>query len=366
MAYTTIDDPSAYFNTLLYSGNAGTNALTNSANAGDFQPDWLWIKCRNSAVSHQVFDTSRQTSGESTLVIRPNSTDAESNVSGDGMTSIDSNGFTLNGNGAGGGMNESGKTYVAWQWKANGGTTASNTDGSITSTVQANTTAGFSIVTYTGTGSNATVGHGLGSAPTVLIVKNRSSAQNWMVGHKDLPSGFQSSVFLDLTAAKDTDVVYFNNTAPTSTVFSIGTNSKINNSGENIVVYAFAEKQGYSKFGSYTGTGGGSGLIDSGPFIYTGFKPAFYIFKKSDSADDWYLIDNKRDPFNISDLSLFPNLNNAESDGGGSYNGVDFLSNGIKIRNGNSSINASGVKYIYIAFAEFPFVSSEGVPVTAR
>ena len=354
MAYTTIDDPSAYFHTQLYTGDgASTNAITNDANAGDFQPDWIWIKRRDGADNHHVFDTSRGITKEL------NTNGAGSEGSGTNLVkSSDTDGFTLGDNG---GVNGSSETYVAWQWKANGGTTTTNDAsstgvGSLDSVYQANTTAGFSIITYTGTGSNATIAHGLGSAPTMLIVKNRSSAESWMVGHHKNSNGFQSSVFLDLTAAKDTDAVYFNNTAPTSTVISIGTNTKINHASENHVMYAFAEIQGYSKFGSYTGNGN----VD-GPFVYTGFSPAWVIVKRFDSGNNWHLHDNKRVPYNSNNKTLYPNLDNVEQ-----TEDFDMLSNGFKLRESGGGYNASGGTYIYMAFAESPFVSSEGVPTTAR
>jgi hypothetical protein len=354
MAYTTIDDPSAYFHTQLYTGDgASTNAITNDANAGDFQPDWIWIKRRDGADNHHVFDTSRGITKE----LNTNGTGAEG--SGTNLVkSSDTDGFTLGDNG---GVNGSSETYVAWQWKANGGTTTTNDAsstgvGSLDSVYQANTTAGFSIITYTGTGSNATIAHGLGSAPTMLIVKNRSSAESWMVGHHKNSNGFQSSVFLDLTAAKDTDAVYFNNTAPTSTVISIGTNTKINHASENHVMYAFAEIQGYSKFGSYTGNGN----VD-GPFVYTGFSPAWVMVKRFDSGNNWHLHDSKRVPYNSNNKTLYPNLDNVEQ-----TEDFDMLSNGFKLRESGGGYNASGGTYIYMAFAESPFVSSEGVPTTAR
>ena len=362
MAYTTIDDPSAYFNTLLYSGNAGTNALTNSANAGNFQPDWLWIKCRNSAVSHNAFDTSRQTSGESTLVIRPNSNDAESNVSGDGMTSIDSNGFTLNGGGSGGAVNESGKTYVAWQWAANGGTTASNSDGGISSTVQVNSTAGFSIILYTGSsdgGSTSTsIGHGLGDTPDWILYKRRSGGtRDWMIFHQSTGS---KGMILNSTSAGDTGSSIFGGNNPTSTTIPVGFATETNTNGESHIAYAFAQKQGYSKFGGYKGNGNADG-----PFVYTGFKPAWLMTKRTDSSDHWRIVDNKRETSNDGSMQgLKANADESESDSGS--RGLDFLSNGFKVRTTDPDSNANGGTYIYMAFAEHPFVSSKGVPVTAK
>jgi hypothetical protein len=349
MAYTTIDDPSAYFHTQLFTGTGSELSVTNDANAGDFKPDWIWIKQRNAATDHGVFDSTRGV----TKNLKTNKSDAES-TEVQSVKTFNTDGFTL---GTSGDYNGSSDTHVAWQWKANGGTTSSNSDGSITSTVQANTTAGFSIITYTGTGSNATIGHGLGSAPTMVIVKNRSSAEHWMVGHHKNSNGFQSSVFLNLTAGKDTDAVYFNNTAPTSTVISIGTNDKINHSSENHVMYAFAEKQGYSKFGSYTGNGNADG-----PFIYTGFAPAWVMVKNIASAIGWVIQDNTRSSTNPRNKRLFANITDAEA----TDTDFDFLSNGFKLRNSGNTPNKSGEVYIYMAFAEHPFVSSEGVPVTAR
>ena len=350
MAYTTIDDPSAHFQTALYTSGTGASiTVTNDGNS-DLQPDWLWIKVRNGTNNHNTFDTSRGIANR----LKPNTTDAEDGSSG---VSVNSDGFATGTNL--GDINNTGgaNNYVAWQWKANGGTTSSNSDGSITSTVQANTTAGFSIITYTGTGSNATIGHGLGSAPTMVIVKNRSSAEHWMVGHHKNSNGFQSSVFLNLTAGKDTDAVYFNNTAPTSTVISIGTNDKINHASENHVMYAFAEKQGYSKFGSYTGNANANG-----PFVYTGFAPAWVMVKNIASAIGWVIQDNTRSSTNPRNKRLFANITDAEA----TDTDFDFLSNGFKLRNSGNTPNKSGEVYIYMAFAEHPFVSSEGVPVTAR
>jgi hypothetical protein len=351
MAYTTIDDPSAYFQTTLYTGSgSSTQNVVNGGNS-DLQPDWVWVKNRTDARWNRLVDSSRGVSKN----LYSNEDDAEGTEAS--VTAFNSDGFSLGTDTGSDGWNENSDAHVAWQWKANGGTTSSNSDGSITSTVQANTTAGFSIITYTGTGSNATIGHGLGSAPTMVIVKNRSSAEHWMVGHHKNSNGFQSSVFLNLTAAKDTDAVYFNNTAPTSTVISIGTNTKINHASENHVMYAFAEKQGYSKFGSYTGNGS-----TDGAFIYTGFKPAWVILKRYSGVADWNIFDNKRPGYNETNARLRANDNTAEST---SDAGVDLLSNGFKCRLG-SEFNASSTTNIYMAFAESPFVSSKGVPTTAR
>ena len=365
MAYTTIDDPSEYFHTRLYSGNnSGSGlAVTNNANSGNFQPDWVWIKRRDSAGSSGLHDSNRG----STKRLKSDATDAEdtnSNI----LASFDSNGFTIGDNS--GNYNASG-TYVAWQWKANGGTTTTNNDGSITSTVQANTTAGFSILTYSANATaGATVGHGLGTTRAVVILKKRSGTGdgNWMVGHKAYVGNAAENVALDgnsyVVSADDQAGSTFYRTAFTSTVFTLGDGQagdwtgRTNRSGYTMVAYCFAEIKGYSKMGSYTGNGNADG-----PFIYTGFKPAWLLFKQTNaSGENWRIFDNKRSPFNQVDDHLFASSNSAEND----ETGCDFLSNGFKWKNSDTHQNGSGATYIYMAFAEHPFVSSKGVPVTAR
>jgi hypothetical protein len=353
MAYTTIDDPSAHFHTQLYSGTGSAQSITNDANAGDFQPDWVWVKKRTggTARNHTLTDSTRG----ATKGLFSSLNDAEA-TNAQGLTSFNSDGFSV---GTYNNFNESDGTYVAWQWKANGGTTSSNSDGSITSTVQANTTAGFSIVTYTGTGSNATVGHGLGATPKAYIVKNRTDAADWFVYHGSLGTPVNEYVQLNSTNAVGSNSGTWNSN-PTSSVFGLGsTFGALNGSSKNYVAYVFAEKQGYSKIGSYTGNGN-----DDGPFVYTGFKPAWLLIKRTDSAQNWNLHDNKRSTFNTTKADLFPNLNNAEETGNGNF--IDFLSNGFKHRASTNSLNASSGDFIYMAFAEHPFVSSKGVPVTAR
>jgi len=350
MAYTTIDDPTIYFNTKLYTGTGSTHNITGVG----FQPDWVWIKHRNEANPHKIFDAVRGV-GKS---LKSNSSDAEATNEENGYVSaFGSDGFTVvGGSTSSNDVNKSSGTYVSWNWLGANGT-ASNTDGSITSTVSANTTAGFSIVSYTGTGSNATVGHGLGVAPKWYITKNRDTADNWLVYHESI--GNTKGAFLNLNNNPGTSSAYWNDTSPTSTVFSVGTEVPMNKSGDNIIAYCFAEKKGYSKFGSYTG--GGSSF----PFIYTGFKPAWLLVKQTTGASqNWYLWDNKRDSFNLADTPLKPDESLAES-GIGAYN-IDMLSNGFKFRGTEIQINASGETYIYMAFAENPFVTSTGIPTTAR
>ena len=351
MAYTAIDNPELYFQIKLYTGDGSTPSITLDGDT-DMQPDMVWIKNRDEADSHCLFDAVRG----ATKLLSSDNYNAET-TDADTLTSFDSDGFAL---GADVKVNTNTEAYVAWCWKANG-TGSSNTAGSINTTAtSANTTAGFSIVTYAGTGSAATVGHGLGVAPALFLIKNRDSEENWMVGHHG--QGFCDSLFLNLTAAKDAGDSYFNDTAPTSTLFSIGTNNKINESGSNIVVYAFAEIQGYSKFGSYTGNGS-----QDGTFVYTGFKPAFIIAKRTDAAKNWYLADSTRSPNNIVTKWIMPHSNAAENTSGDTTDAYfDILSNGFKMRQDFSHLNADGAAHIYMAFAENPFVTSGGVPCTAR
>ena len=351
MAYTTVNDGSAHHQTITYSGNGSSRSITNTGNS-DLQPDWVWIKERNNAVSHRIFDSSRGVQKR----MFSNNTDAESTQS-NSLTAFNSDGFSL---GDSGSVNGGSDTYVAWQWKSNGGTTTSfsASGAQLAGTRQSNTTAGFSIITYTGDGNNnATIPHGLDSAPKWVIIKDRGNAANWYVGHNVLFT--TGEIFLNQTNAVAAAFGPFNKTEPTSTNIVLGTDGNVNGSGDSMICYAFAEVQGFSKFGSYTGNGNADG-----PFVYTGFKPAWVMCKRSDSSNSWTIRDTVRSPFNVMEKSLFADLNNAESDSS-DYN-FDFLSNGFKQRNANGIDNASGGTYIYMAFAEHPFVSSKSVPVTAR
>ena len=348
MAYTDIDKPTDYFNTVAYTG---TSTTPQNVTVG-FQPDWVWIKGRSFADAHYIYDSIRGV----TNAIHSHSTSAEgSNVNS--LTAFNSDGFTV---GSEGGVNGNGQTLVSWNWLASN-TTASNTNGSITSTVSANTTAGFSIVSYTGTGSASTVGHGLSSTPQVYIIKNRSNARNWQSYHE--PLGNQAYLRLNTTGAASTGASIWNNTSPTSSVFSIGTSSfdAVNSSGDNYIAYCFAEKKGFSKFGSYTGNGS-----TDGTFVYTGFKPAFLILKRYDSTNNWYMYNNKVNPYNETDRPLKADTSESESTIFGG-NELDFLSNGFKLRDTLGATNGSGASYIYMCFAENPFVTgASGIPTTAR
>ena len=352
MAYTTIDDPSVHFQVApTWTGGTSAKTLTNDGNS-DLQPDLVWIKCRNASQPHSITDSSRGTSKSFT-----SATDA-AEVDDSRFTSFNTDGFTLAG--SSGPVNTSGGTYVGWQWKANGGTTASNSNGSITSTVQANTTAGFSIVQYTGTGTAATIGHGLGVAPDMYIVKNRDqTGTNWTIFHKDLTSNAYS-LYLNSTAAQSNSVGYWNGTSPTSTVFSIkNTSGDVNTNTEDYVVYCFASKQGYSKFGHFTGNG-----VINGTFAYTGFKPAWVLIKEANSTTAWGYWDHKSVLYNPNNSVLLANT--AAVPYTGSSYAVDFLSNGFKMRTNDGAWNGSDDTYIYAAFAEEPLVTSGGVPATAR
>ena len=329
-ADTQADD---YFNTVLYTGNGTGQSITGVG----LQPDWVWIKSRSHASSHVLTDSVRG----ATKSLFSDTTGAELTLSG-GVTAFGADGFTL---GSEGTVNTSARTYVAWNWKA-GGTAVSNTDGSITSSVSVNTDAGFSIVSYTGNETNSTVGHGLGKTPSIVIVKNRDEGTgfNWNTWF----TGFSASEFVQLstTSAKITSSGFWN-TTPTSTVFGLSTSTGNNKSGDRHIAYCFAEIEGYSKIGSYTGNGNST----DGTFVYTGFRPAWVMVKRSDGVVSWNVADSTRSPENLVDEQVQPNLSNAEN----LFFDYDFLSNGFKIRTSDSSKNASGGNYIYMAFAENPF-----------
>jgi hypothetical protein len=354
MAYTTINKGSSYFNTKLYTGN-GTDAT--SITGVGFSPEFTWIKERSSTSPHKLLDIIRGATKE----LESNSTAAEA-IEATSLQSFDSDGFTVGTNGA---VNENAQTYVAWNWLANGAG-VSNTAGTISSTVSANTTAGFSIVSYTGNGTNgATIGHGLGVAPKMVIPKCRSDAGDWSCYHASLSAS--NNIFLNLTQAQSAIVSKDDGGISTtsSTTFTIAqggiSQNNVNGSGRTYIAYCFADVKGYSKFGSYTGNGNANGT-----FVYTGFKPAFVLIKQSSAAGEfWTLSDNKRvADYNVTDARLFPNATNAEASNGAGN--IDFLSNGFKIRNSDSPMNASSATYIYMCFASNPFVSSTLIPTTAR
>jgi len=347
MAYTTIKKPSDYFNTKLWTGTGSSNALTGVG----FQPDWTWIKNRTDANSHVLQDVVR---GVGNTIIS-NNTDAESAEGAGDLTAFGSDGFTVGTNGR---VNGSGKSMVAWNWKA--GTTSGLSGGTITpSSYSINSTSGFGIYKYTGTGSAGTIASGLPSVKCFIIKALDASNNGWVVYHQDL--GTNKYLQLDETSTPYTGTSQFNNTAPTTSttnsLISVGTAGSSNNSGRDYIMYAFSELQGYSKFGSYTGN-----ASTDGTFVYTGFKPAYVMVKQSSGTEGWYIFDNKRDTFNLVDDALTANTSNTEISNWGV--GFDFLSNGFKARATDASINSSGGSYIYMAFAEQPLVGDN--PATAR
>jgi len=349
VAYTDIDKPTDYFDTKLYTGNGSNNT---SITGVEFQPDWVWVKARNIEYGHKLFDAVR---GQGKR-LASQSNAAESTVT-DELTSFNSDGFTTNSNA---GMNENNRPYVAWNWLAGTAFTndASSTSvGSIDSAGSVNQDAGFSIVSFVGTQSNGTIKHGLSTAPSMIILKSRDTASHWLTGWTAL--GWTHAIKLNLTSAKETTHYYWNNTAPTSSVFSVGAGTESNKNGDDFIAYCFAEKQGYSKFGSYIGNGNADGT-----FIFTGLKPAFVMLKRTDAASQWRMWDNKRNTFNVVNKALLPNDASEEQEN--TNQNIDFLSNGFKIRAAYADTNTSGSPYIYMAFAENPFVTSTGVPATAR
>ena len=332
-----ITKPNQHFNATTYTGTGATQTITNS---GSMQPDFVWIKTRNqSGYGHELFDSVRG----ATKFLISNSTGAES-TEATSLTAFNSNGFSV---GAYGFINGSGDSIVGWQWKA-GGTAVTNTTGTISAQVSANPTAGFSVVTYTGTGANATVGHGLGVALSMLILKRRNAVNNWPVWHIGYTGGAGYYTYLDLTNGIGTASNMFNATNPASTVFSVGTNDLTNGSGDTYVAYCFAPVAGYSAFGSYTGNGSADG-----PFVYTGFRPRFVMVKASSSSSNWFLWDTARNTYNATTTPLFPNGSAAEE---ATLYPIDVLSNGFKLRStAGLGPNENALTYIYAAFAEAPF-----------
>ena len=339
---STIKKGNSYMNTVLYTGNGSTQSITGVG----FSPDFIWIKERSSTSNPQIHDSIR-----GAYILYTNLTNAEE--ADGGWDSFDADGYSMFG--GNNGINESGQTYVSWNWRGSDSSAVSNTDGSITSTVSVNATAGFSIVTWTGTGANATVGHGLGVAPKMIIVKNRSVGTAgdgaWQVYHASI--GNTQYLSLNTTAAAATATNRWNNTSPTSTVFTVSTTGAVNDPSNNYVAYCWAEIAGFSRFGSYTGNGS-----TDGPFISTNFAPKFVIVKRTDSTQDWFMWDSARTGYNMANYLLFSNLSQAEYSG--TESSVDLLSNGFKIRAGSVSAgsNASGGTYIYACFASNPFKNS--------
>ena len=333
----TIPNGATQFAATTYTGVGSSLAISNTVNGKSFQPDFVWVKGRSGATDHALYDSVRGT----TLDLVSNSTAAET-TQATGLTAFGSSGFTV---GALAKLNTNTATYVGWQWKASNAAPVTNTSGSITSSVSANPSAGFSIVTYTGTGANATVGHGLGVAPSMIIVKCRNTAATgWLTYVRPLTA--TSFLQLESTAAVASNATAWNNTTPTSSVFTVGTSAFCNGSTQTYVAYCFSEIAGYSKFGSYTGNGSADG-----PFVYLGFRPRWLLLKLSSNIDAWLVIDSSRQTYNVMGPYLSPNSSAAEA----TTSFIDFTANGFKIRGTGSSYNTSSGTIIYAAFAESPF-----------
>ena len=354
MAYTDIDNSTAFFQTVIYTGNGATGRSITLPSDTNMQPDWVWLKSRGEAEHHQLTDSVRGVNKQ----LYSHLAYAEATET-DRISAFNSDGFTIENDII---VNKNNIEFVAWCWKAGTSFTndASSTSvGSVDTAGSVNTDAGFSIMKYTGVAGEQTIAHGLGAVPKLILVKNLDSTENWRIYHHSLGAG--AYIKLNTADAKVDDTGPFSNTTPTSSVITMGGDDGTMHANEELIAYIFAEKQGYSKFGTYTGNANANG-----PFIYTGFKPAFFIYKNTNtSGEEWKILDNKRDPFNRgSQRNLNAHTNTAESDDVNSIG--EFVSNGVKIRSAHNNINKSGSPFIYIAFAENPFVTSTGVPATAR
>lgn len=342
MAYSTIPKSSSYFNIKLYTGNATARTIDGIG----FQPDWVWGKSRTNTENNSLFDAVRGAGYD----IKSDATNAQ--ASNTGITAFNSDGYVL---GTADSLNSNSQNFVTWNWKANGSGSA-NGDGSINSTVSVDTTSGFSIVQYVGTGSAATVGHGLGTVPKMMLVKKTSGSESWAVYHHSI--GNTKFLQLNTSGAEGTSSGFWNDTTPTSSVFSIKSDGGTNASGETYIAYCFSAIPGYSKFELYEGTGN-----SDGPFLYTGFKPSFVMIKAKGQTESWYINDNKRPGYNTNNYYLNPNTTSAE--GTSTSLATTLCSNGFKINNSDTSMNSSGQGYVYMAFGQ-PIVSTNGDIATAR
>ena len=354
MAYAAISKPSLHMNIKLYTGT-GSGGSDRQITGVGFQPDLVWIKNRDSVQEHVVADAVR--GATKSLTPDTNEVEATNDLR---VGAFISDGFQLGSGAVQNRVNENGSDMVAWNWKANGVGSA-NTDGSINSTVSVNATAGFSIVSYVGDyTAGSTVGHGLGTTPTMYIIKNREGVEPWLVYHQSL--GNTKGLYLNTNGAATTNTVFTNNTSPTSSVFSVGAWEGNNGSSQDMIAYCFTDVSGYSKFGSYIGNGS-----TDGTFVYTGFKPSWVIIKDvADATSNWMLRDNKMSPFNPVSVKLCPDLPNAQTDASWVY--TDFLSNGFKLRTSEEDNNTNTSEYIYMAFAAEPLVANvgTGIPATAE
>jgi len=357
--YTEIDDPSAYFQTAIYTGNGGTQSITFAGNS-DLQPDFLWVKGRSVGEGHYIKDSVRGV----TKHLHTQNTDAEATATTD-VTALNSDGFAL---GNEGDVNSNNGTFVGWGWKAetavSGNSTGSGTAKAYSGSV--NTTAGFSIIKYIGNGASAhTIPHHLGAVPKWILIKELTNASDWMGYH--VGKGNTHTIKLNEPDAPVDRTDWWNDTTPTSSVVTLGDNGEINQNDTSYIMYAWSEKQGYSKFGSYLGNG-----QVNGTFVYLGFKPAFLMVKRISSTGVWGMYDNKRIGYNeaqgVQHVQRANQSAATSADGGdaGGYGGIDFLSNGFKCKLSDVNMGANGSTYVFMAFAENPFVTSTGVPATAR
>ena len=361
MPYSSFDDPTAHFQVAPYTGNGDsaddTNAITNTGNSA-MKPDFTWFKRRDYDNQHLLFDSTRGV----TKYITSDRNDAEG-TQADRLVSFDTDGFTVKS--SSGAINAENEPFICWQWKANGGTTSTNNDGATASTVQANTDAGFSIVTWTGTGSATTLGHGLGVAPAMLIVKNRTTSVDWAVYHKDLTDAGYVLALNSTDAQADSGTNRWNHTDPTSSVFSVGAGQQTNQNTNSMICYAFANIKGFSNMGSYIGNQDSNGMM-----LYCSFRPAFVMIKKWTATGPWNIFDDRRGTesgtvgFNTDYLPTIQ-ANAVTAEFSNVLQSIDILSNGFKIRTNQADINQVGQKYIYMAFAKHPFVTSGGVPTVA-
>ena len=356
MAYTSIDNSGEFFESTLYTGNSTARTITTG-----MQADLFWIKGRNTTRPNCLFDTvltNSFASGNSKYLVSSTDAGVTSNAT-DQITAVTSTGFTMGTDASSDQINGNGQTTVAWTWKAGNSSGSSNTAGSINSTVNVNTTSGFSIVRYTGNGSaGATIGHGIGAAPKLMIVKSDSDNYNWTIYYGD-PTDY---LVLNGTDTTTDSAEVWNDTAPSSTLFTVGNRNSTNQNSSTFIAYCFAEKQGFSKFGTYGGNGN-----NDGTFTYLGFKPNFLIVKRTDSGNSWYMYSENTSTTggNLTDKYLEANESNTEATTTGEY-GFDFYANGFKARGTGGGTNANNGNYIYMAFAEAPFVGSNNQPATAR
>jgi hypothetical protein len=354
MAYSTVNKSSDYFNTVIYSGNSSNNRTISGFG---FNPDFVWVKCRGNTFSNTVNDIIRGTNANQFINETTEEVDPTSDIGNGGIGQVTTDGFiAVQGTSSMNNTNVSGEDYASWAWKANG-SGVSNSDGSITSTVSANTTSGFSIVSWTGTGSAATVGHGLGAVPKFITVKNRGTGGwSWYTYHQGL--GNDKHAYLNNSDVPVTSSTVWNTTTPTSSVFSLGTNGGLNGSGNNYIAYCFADVPGFSKSGTFIGNGSSSAPT----FVYTGFKPKFVIVKNISQSDHWFIHDDTRDGYNDDNEYLFTSTTQAE---GTNVNRISLYSNGFNVPTTDKSHNVNGNNYIYLAFGQ-TIASSNGTPATAR